>query len=230
MVALLLVTFVATTVGIEGGSMEPTLADGERALVPRYETWAVRLGWHTWQRGDVLYFRAPGSTPRTMLERITGGPFLIKRVVATEGQIVELRAGRLLVDGHVREEPSTEALASRLSLGPVPVPEGHLFVLGDNRAPLGSHDSRAFGPIASSSVAGRAAWVVWPPLSRQGDGSWGVNVRRVPRRRRPAKPSCDRLLPTATISDERMPQPRCRAGRHAADADSEPAPAAPIEA
>lgn len=186
-VALLLVTFVATTVGIEGRSMAPSLLDGDRALVPRYETWAVRLGLHTWHRDDVVYFRAPSDTPRNIVDRLTGGPFLIKRVVATGGQTVELRHGTLLVDAEPRDEPFTGALpAASVSLGPTPVPAGHLFVLGDNRAPLGSRDSRAFGPIAVDSVAGRAAWVVWPLVRIQPDGTWAWNVRRLPRRRRAA--------------------------------------------
>ena len=186
-VALVLVTFVATTVGIEGRSMAPSLLDGERALVPRYETWAVRLGLHTWQRDDVVYFRAPSDTPRNLIDRLTGGPFLIKRVVATSGQTVEFRHGTLLVDAEPRDEPFTGALpAASVSLGPTPVPAGHLFVLGDNRAPLGSRDSRAFGPIAVDSVAGRAAWVVWPLVRIQPDGTWAWNVRRLPRRRRAA--------------------------------------------
>ena len=186
-VALLLVTFVATTVGIEGGSMAPSLLDGERALVPRYETWAVRLGLRTWQSDDVVYFRAPSDAPRNLVDRLTGGPFLIKRVVATGGQTVELRHGALLVDGERRDEPFTGALpAASFSLGPTLVPVGHLFVLGDNRTPLGSRDSRAFGPVALSSVAGRAAWVVWPLVRARPDGAWAWNVRRVPRRRRAA--------------------------------------------
>lgn len=207
-VALLLVTFVATTVGIEGRSMAPSLLDGERALVPRYETWAVRLGLHTWHRDDVVYFRAPSDTPRNLVDRLTGGPFLIKRVVATGGQTVELRLGALLVDGEPRNEPFTADLpAASFSLGPTLVPEGHLFVLGDNRAPLGSRDSRAFGPIAVDSVAGRAAWVVWPLVRTQPDGSWAWNVRRLPRRRRAA--AARRSPSTATLAAAVQSQAGC---------------------
>ncbi len=180
-IALLVVTFVGTTVGIEGNSMAPSLLDGERALVPRYETWAVRLGLRSWGSGDVVYFRAPGDTPRTLVERITGGPFVIKRVVASGGQTVDARAGRILVDG----EPQPESYLSELRqasvrLTSVLVPEDHLFVLGDDRSPLGSRDSRAFGPVPADAVQGRAAWVVWPPVRRDADGSWRLNLRPVP--------------------------------------------------
>jgi signal peptidase I len=182
-VAFVTITFIATTVGIEGGSMAPTLLDGERALVPRYETWAVRLGLLAWERGDVVYFRAPGDAPRGLVERLTGGPFLIKRVAATAGQTVELRDGTVLVDGAPVPEPFTDAArSSTVSLGPTLVPPGHLFVLGDNRSPLGSRDSRVFGPIAEASVAGRAVVVVWPLVRHDQDGTKRWNPRRLPRR------------------------------------------------
>lgn len=179
-VAFVLVTFVGTTVGIEGDSMAPSLRDGERTLVPRYETWLVRLGWHRWQAGDVVYFRAPGDRPRTLAERVIGGPFVIKRVVATEGQRVAVEGGRLTVDGDPSLPGPAGASPSGFGATAVVVPEGHLFVLGDNRAPLASRDSRAFGSVPSSSVAGRAAWVVWPALARDASGAWRWNVRRVP--------------------------------------------------
>lgn len=180
-VAFLVVTFVGTTVGIEGNSMAPSLLDGERALVPRYETWAVRLGLRTWNSGDVVYFRAPGDTPRTLLDRITGGPFVIKRVIASGGQTLEVRAGRVLVDGVPQPEPhlSGHPLA-RFGLTSVLVPDDHLFVLGDDRSPLGSRDSRAFGPVPANTIQGRAAWVVWPPIRRDADGSLSWNVRPIP--------------------------------------------------
>ena len=180
-VAFLVVTFVGTTVGIEGTSMAPSLLDGERALVPRYETWAVRFGLRTWSVGDVVYFRAPGDTPRTLLERITGGPFVIKRVVARGGQTLELRTGSVLVDDEPQPEPYlAERARASVSLTSVLVPEDHLFVLGDDRSPLGSRDSRAFGPVPVGTVQGRAAWVVWPPVRRDVDGSWRWNVRPIP--------------------------------------------------
>jgi signal peptidase I len=179
-VALLVVTFGATTVGIEGSSMAPTLQDGDRAFVPRYETWLGRLGASSWTYGDVIYFRAPGDEPRSLFERLTGGPYLIKRVVARAGDVVELRSGRLLVNGVAAAETYLgNGPAAAVTILPTPVPDDHLFVLGDNRAPLGSRDSRAFGPVPVSSVGGRAAWVVWPPVRRDGSGTLIWNVRRV---------------------------------------------------
>lgn len=172
--------FGVTTVGIEGDSMAPTLHDGERALVPRYETWWLRATGGTWAPGDVVYFRPPGAAPTSWVDRLTGGPFLIKRVAATAGATIGIERGRLIVNGAVVDEPylagtrvPPTGLSSRL------VPEGSVFVLGDNRTPLASRDSRAFGPVPLAQVAGRAAWVVWPPFRRTADGAWAWNVRRL---------------------------------------------------
>jgi signal peptidase I len=165
-------------VGIDGDSMAPTLHDGERAWVPRYERWLRRLGVGAWREGDVVYFRAPGSEARTWLDRITGGPFLIKRVVAVAGQTIELRRGHLWVDGVAMAEPYLEGLPVTVSSRPPErVPVGHVYVMGDNRAPLASRDSRVFGPVPLGRVAGRAAAVVWPWLRPGVDGDLRWNPR-----------------------------------------------------
>jgi signal peptidase I len=176
---VLTAVFGVTTVAIEGDSMEPTLHDGERALVPRYETWWLRATGGVWAPGDVVYFRPPDTAPRTWVDRVTGGPFLIKRVAATGGSTVAIERVRLVVDGTVVAEPHLEGTrVPPTGLSPRTVPAASVFVLGDNRTPLASRDSRAFGPVPLAQVAGRAAWVVWPPL-RRSDGGWRWNVRRL---------------------------------------------------
>ena len=156
-VALIVTTFGVSTVAIEGDSMAPTLADGDRVLVPRYETWLHRLGFGAFRPGDVVYFPDP----------LGDGPFrphLIKRIVAEGGDTVAMRNGVLYVDERPQPEPYLpETWRAPVDLAPVVVPEGHVFVLGDNRSPLGSIDSRRFGPIAVTHIAGRAALVLWPP-------------------------------------------------------------------
>jgi len=176
----LVAIFGVTTVGIDGDSMAPTLRDGERAWVPRYETWWHRAGQGSWGQGDIVYFRAPGSVPGTWLERVVGGPFLIKRVVAVAGQSVELRRGRLWLDGVEAPEAYLDgASVTVINRAPEVVPPGHLYVLGDNRSPLASRDSRAFGPVPIEHVAGRASWVVWPWWRFDEDAAWRWNVRRL---------------------------------------------------
>lgn len=179
LVALFIVTFVVTTVGISGRSMAPTLQPGERALVPKYETWLHRFGVGSFGRGDIVYFRPPPNpyTPtRTLpLLGLEYRPFYIKRIVALGGESVAFRNGRVYIDGAPLAEPYLEPVTT-LSSEPVSVPPDHVYVLGDNRMPLGSVDSRRFGPVARERIAGRAALVVWPLLVRE-EGRWRWNVR-----------------------------------------------------
>lgn len=177
---VLLAVFGVTTVGVDGASMAPTLHDGDRALVPRYETWLARGGLTSWRTGAVVYFRPPGAAPRNWFERLSGGPFLIKRVAAVGGQTVELRRGQLWIDGSAMSETYLDDVpVSGANHGPERVPPDHLFLLGDNRSPLASRDSRAFGPVPVSHVAGRAAWIVWPWWRVDADGVWRLNLRRM---------------------------------------------------
>jgi signal peptidase I len=100
--------------------------------------------------GDVVVVSVPGSTER-----------VVKRVVALAGQVVAMHEGALLIDG---ELATTAAVPSRFasftSFAAVEVEEDHVYVLGDNRLPLASRDSRDFGPVGLTAVRGR---VVLPP-------------------------------------------------------------------
>lgn len=156
LLALAITTFGVSTVAIEGDSMAPTLRDGDRVLVPRYETWLHRLGVGDFDRGDVVYFPDPLS--EGLLR-----PHLIKRIVAVEGDIVAIRDGILHIDGVPQTETYLpDTWRPRVEMGPVEVPSGHVWVMGDNRSPLGSVDSRRFGPVAAGAIEGRAAVVLWP--------------------------------------------------------------------
>jgi len=173
--ALLLTLFVGTTVRVDGDSMLPTLHDGERAWVPRYEAW-----WPPSKRGavrgDIVFFRPPGAAPSTALDRLLGGPFVVKRVVGLAGERLAIHGGVLSIDELVIEEPYVSGPSER-GVDSTLVPPGALYVLGDHRAPLASRDSRSFGAIDEGSVAGRLSAVVWPPLRRDHHGSWRWNLR-----------------------------------------------------
>lgn len=124
-------------------SMEPTLHHGSVVLVDKI---GPRLrGVH---REDIIVFANPA-----------GGREAIKRVVAVGGQQVALRDAELFVDGALVEEPQVDR--SRIDgtwFGPVTVPVGTVFVLGDSRS--GSIDSRVYGPVPLDSIIGRVA-VFW---------------------------------------------------------------------
>jgi signal peptidase I len=168
-VAIVLKTFVVQAFFIPSGSMEPTLEPGDRVLVQK-----VVYGP---DRGDVIVFSDPQGRPGP--DRGIVGGFVhwlsstlgierpehedfIKRVIGLPGETVELRDGRLFVDGVRIREPYLKGAVDTRDYGPVKVPQGALFVLGDNR--LNSNDSRfGLGFVPVDKVVGRAFAIVWPP-------------------------------------------------------------------
>jgi signal peptidase I len=168
-VAIVLKTFVVQAFFIPSGSMEPTLKPGDRVLVQK-----VVYGP---DRGDVIVFSDPQGRPGP--DRGIVGGFVhwlsstlgierpehedfIKRVIGLPGETVELRDGRLFVDGVRIHEPYLKGAVDTREYGPVRVPEDALFVLGDNR--LNSNDSRfGLGFVPVDKVVGRAFAIVWPP-------------------------------------------------------------------
>jgi signal peptidase I len=167
--AILIKTFLVQAFYIPSGSMEPTLRSGDRVLVQKVL--------YTPSRGDVIVFSDPQGRPGPD-RGIVGGALhwlsqaigierpehddFIKRVIGLPGETVELRNGRLYVDGVRVHEPYLEGPLDTRDHGPVEVPDDALFVLGDNR--LNSNDSRfGLGFVPLDEVIGRAFVIVWPP-------------------------------------------------------------------
>jgi signal peptidase I len=145
LIALLVNAYVAEAVAIEDGpSMQPNLYQGDRLMTEK-----ISYHFHAPRRGDVV-----------IVERPAGEVSLVKRVVAVEGEVVEMREGHTYIDGEPIEEPWVTHFGGQ-DYGPALVPEAHVFVVGDNRAV--SHDSRAIGPVAVDSIRGRVWLVYWPP-------------------------------------------------------------------
>lgn len=171
-VAVLVRTFVAQAYFIPSPSMVPELKVNDRVVVSRL---AYHL--HPIHRGDIVVFKAPpgvGSTyhagnPIVAFAHDLGDGLgvtedqtvLIKRVIGLPGDTVEARGGHVYVDGDLLVEPYLPKGTTTSDFGPVTVPPGHLWLMGDNRGD--SEDSRYFGPVPESSVIGRAIWRVWPP-------------------------------------------------------------------
>ena len=147
---------------IPSSSMAPTLVPGDHIVVTPY-----RFG-KTPNRGDVIVFRSPRAA----------GEMMIKRVIGTPGDLVETRAGRVIVCGHALAEPYVTAQASSGAISPQIIPAGSYFVLGDNR--VDSLDSRSWGVLPREAVVGRARMVLW---SSPGAGSreWGVAAATSPK-------------------------------------------------
>jgi signal peptidase I len=151
LVAFLVRTFVLAHFVVDGHSMDTTLHDGDRVFVNKL---SYRL--HDPNRGDVV-----------VLHQITGASErdLIKRVIALEGETIEMRDCVVRIDGVVLEEPylDPEVVTPSNCGGDIErqvVPEDHVYVMGDNRG--GSQDSRAIGPIDIDNLVGRAFVVFWP--------------------------------------------------------------------
>jgi signal peptidase I len=144
LLALLISLFVAQGTYVEGQSMEPNLHNEQRLIVEKV---SYRL--HPPRRGDIVVINVEFSDVP-----------LIKRVIGLPGETVEVHDGRVFIDGQPLDEPYLPALFMR-DYGPAQVPEGHIFVMGDNRG--ASNDSRAFGPVSQESIVGRAWVSYWPP-------------------------------------------------------------------
>lgn len=162
----LLVRSVAQNFVVDGGSMEPTFHNGEMLIVNKLAYKNFDLSWlpftekDDWrpfgapQAGDVVVFKFPQDQNRDF----------IKRVVAIPGQTVEVRGGKVYLDGIQQNEPYLDQ-APTYDYGPVAVPEGQIFVLGDNRN--NSYDSHSWGLLDQSLLIGRAEFRYWP-LGRVG--------------------------------------------------------------
>ena len=144
----ILFSFFMRTIGVSGTSMVPTLHDKDYLIVSRlfYEP----------KPGDIVVL-----TKKTFLE-----DSIVKRVIAVEGQevYIDFNAGTLYVDGVLQNEPYVNTATNKFEgvTFPQTVPEGCIFVLGDNRN--GSSDSRDpdLGMVDKSLILGRVLIRVWP--------------------------------------------------------------------
>ncbi len=153
-VALFVKTYVVTPYVVPTGSMLETIQEGDMLLGE-----CVTLHFDDPEQGDIVTFRSP-----------LDGETLIKRVVAVGGQTIDLVDGEVYVDGERLDEPYTggkptyslsEYVGSAGIEYPYVVPEGTVWVMGDNRTD--SRDSRYFGPVDVDDVTSRALFIYWPP-------------------------------------------------------------------
>lgn len=148
---VLIFTFAVRIVGVSGQSMRETLQHGDKLLVVN----GYLCG--EYRQGDIVIFQRPD---------FEDGELIVKRVIATAGQTVDIDfgAGVVYVDGEALEEPYTREptwLDEGLEF-PVTVPEGCVFLMGDNRND--SKDSRYadLGPVDTRHIIGRAVMIALP--------------------------------------------------------------------
>ncbi len=143
--------FIVQAFRIPSESMVPTLEVKDRVLANKFVYRFTEP-----ERGDIVVF-----------DSVESDDTLIKRVVGLEGDEIRVQGGLLFVNGEPQQEPYlNEEETFRGYYGPSIVPEGHVFVMGDNRG--NSADSRVFGPLPSDNVKGEAFLRFWP-ISKIGD-------------------------------------------------------------
>jgi signal peptidase I len=158
LVALLVRTFFIQAFWIPSDSMEPTLHKGDRVLVNKLSYRFNDVG-----RGDIIVFKRPeaarSSNPDDDIED------LIKRVVGLPGDVLKTVDGAVYIDDEPLNEPylpegTRTVMPSGQDMPPTTIPEGHYFMMGDNRG--NSQDSRYFGAIDEDLIVGRAFVRIYP--------------------------------------------------------------------
>jgi len=142
-------------------SMVPTVLVGDRILAEK-----IIYRFTGAQRGDIIVFDPPfdQKSSNAVLAELGLEEDYLKRVIGLPGDVVEVKGGKVMVNGDTLTEPYLNG-APTYRYGPVTVPEGKLFVLGDNRNH--SYDSHYWGFVDESAVRSRAV-VRWWPLNRIG--------------------------------------------------------------
>ena len=153
---------------VDGSSMDPTLEGGQYLLVNRLvylridperlskivPFWRVeeessRYAIHAPKRGEIIVFQFPLDPSKDFVKRVVGLP----------GELIEVKAGTVIVDGNILEEPYLTS-EFRFNAAPVQLGEGEYYVLGDNRAR--SNDSRNWGAVPEANLRGKVWIVYWP--------------------------------------------------------------------
>ncbi len=171
--ALIVRTFIVQSYHIPSESMKDTLLKGDFLFANKF-IYGAKIPFVNWRlpvvreprRGDVVIFKWPKDKKTDY----------IKRCIALEGEVIEIKDKTVSIDGKKLDEDYTKYIRGGLNdYGPYRVPEGYIFVLGDNRD--NSYDSRFWGPLDKKLLRGEALFLYfsidykkhWPRFSRIGD-------------------------------------------------------------
>lgn len=154
-IAILVKTFVFNTTYVLGNSMYPTLHEKDRLFANKFS-----LYFKGPSRGDIVVLEAPDAPKKDY----------IKRVIGIAGDVVEIIDGKVYINGSLLEEDYIEegSYTHVYDQNKWVVPEGYVFVLGDNREEGASKDSRYFGCVSVKSIKGIANFRYFPFDSRFG--------------------------------------------------------------
>lgn len=150
-IALIIKTFVIARADVDGWSMYPTLKNEDVLFINRVSS--IKKNY---KRGEIVIFDSHNKED----------DIYIKRIIAVAGDEIEIRDGKVYLNGEELEEEyldhdsKTEPGFFMKNKKKYKVPEGHIFVMGDNRE--GSEDSRNFGPVSLEQVQGKAFIRLFP--------------------------------------------------------------------
>jgi signal peptidase I len=170
--ALLIRTFIVQAFKIPTGSMEPTLLVGDHLLVSKYNYsfhipneipfTSIQLfpDYHFFasvpERGNIVVFKYPKDESKDYIKRVVGLPGETIQIIRQNVYIND----KLLKEPYAHHsQPSSPNSGSRDNMPPLRIPEGHIFVMGDNRE--NSSDSRMWGVLDLSKLRGKAQWIYW---------------------------------------------------------------------
>ena len=183
-VAVILIRFfVAELRWIPSGSMKPTLVEGDRIVVEKLTKYPNIIRNHSFvntpKRGDIMIFYPPfvklSANPMAVFKRLTGffcnDIAYIKRVVGLPGEKLEIKQGTNgaykvyindspLQEEYIMSEYDFHKCKRDMYCGPLVIPEGQYFMMGDNRG--NSLDSRFWGTLPKERFIGRAVFLFWP--------------------------------------------------------------------
>jgi len=156
---VLIFVFVGRTIGVDGKSMVQTLRDKDRVVISNL--------FYTPANGDIIVFRSPSDQFDYPL---------VKRVIAIENQTIDIdfESGDIYVNGVVINEPYINALTTVKHdfNGPVKVPKGFVFVLGDNRSSSTDSRDNKVGMVDTRYILGKVLFVLIPGIDDNGQRDW----------------------------------------------------------
>jgi signal peptidase I len=186
LIIFLLIQTVIRNFRVVGTSMVNNLHDGQYLIIDKlsYNPLLTDLfGIGGPHRGDVVVFEPPNRPSEDY----------VKRIVALPGETVEVKNGQVFINGQALDQPYQPGTPS-YTMPPRVVPEGYIFVLGDNRN--NSNDSHNWGPLPIENIVGRAWLSYWPP------DEWGTIPRDVPTEQATLKYFLGELVPSANADSQ----------------------------
>ncbi len=187
LIIFFLIQTVIRNFRVVGTSMVNNLHDGQYLIIDKltYSSLVTDLlGLGGPQRGDVIVFEPPNRP----------GEDYVKRIIGLPGETVEIKQGHVFINGQPLAEPFQPTPGTYTMPNPVVVPEGQLFVLGDNRN--NSNDSHNWGTLPIEKVVGRAWLSYWPPYE------WGVIPRDKPTEEATLRYFAQELVPSASAGNQ----------------------------